>query len=211
MSNRGQLVSDVLAWSKRDDATTIMGSLIRMAEARIAQEVRAQEMVTVASVDTSATPTYENAWPLPADYLEAIDVSTGTGRVTTLRAVGRDEINAMSFGSGKPAVYAVYDGVIEVRPGPQQVPINLIYYGRFPPLVADEDTNELLANSPALYLYAVLVELWNWAQEMDERVHANEIYEREKRRINLASWNARAGTAPAQRAVGKNMYGPSRL
>lgn len=208
---RGELVTDILAWSKRDDAIVVMDSLIRLTEARIAQEVRAQEMVTVASVDTSQTPIYDNAWPLPADYLEMIDVSTGTGRKRTLRAVGRDEINARSYASGSPSAYSVYDGVIEVRPGPQEMAVNLIYYGRLAPLVGDDDSNALLVNYPALYLYGALTELWNWAQEAEERQVANSVYEREKNRINLQSWNARSGTAPQARDVTRYHGGPSRL
>lgn len=55
--------------------------------------------------------------------------------------------------------YTFQDGGIAVNGG-TPASFTLAYYKRFAALVADEDTNWLLTNHPAVYLYAALIEAY---------------------------------------------------
>ncbi len=193
-----QLAKD---YSHRNDFDSLFDAFLAFTESRIAEKVRSSEMVVFTTIDTGAvSPVQGNAYALPDDYLEMKDVSVNIsgGRVATLRAVGRDEINAASSttAGGVPSVYNVQDLTIEVRPGPSERIINLTYYGRLAELVNGTDTNDLLGRYTALYLYGILTEIWNWSQNEDQRDLTRARFEGEIEAINNLTWNQEFGTAP---------------
>ena len=188
-------------YSHRSDFDSLFDAFLDFTESRIAEQLRSSEMVVFATIDTSAvSPVVGNAYALPDDYLEMKDVTVNVsgGRVRTLRAVGRDEINLASSttAGGVPAVYNVQDLTIEVRPGPSERVINLTYYGRLAQLVNGTDTNDLLERYVALYLYGILTEIWNWSQNSDQRDLTRARFEGEIEAINKMTWNQEFGTAP---------------
>ena len=110
--NRSDLQQTVRDYSHRTDVTdALFATFLELAESRIAAKCRATELVTVATIDTSLAETFDNAWPLPADYVEMRDVQApgrGGSQVISLMGVGRDQIKTASHsGGGTPAFYSI--------------------------------------------------------------------------------------------------------
>ena len=201
MTDKAELLQLARDYSHRADFDSLFDAFLDFTESRISEQLRSAEMVVFAQIDTSAvSPVQGNAYALPDDFLQMKDVTVNIsgGRVGTLRAVGRDEINLASSATagGVPSVYNIQDLTIEVRPGPSERIINLTYYGRLAQLVADTDTNELLDRYTALYLYGILTEVWNWSQNDEQRDLTRARFEGEIEAINSLSWNQEFGTAP---------------
>lgn len=199
--DRTELFEAVKAYAHRTDLTdALLDLFLELTESTIAQSVRVQETTVFTTIDTEATaPVVGNSWALPDDYLQMIDVrfNSSGNRVVTVQAVGRDEISAASHGGGGgPAVYSVYDGVIELRPGPGGREVELIYFSRLVPLTSSAPDNDLLTAYPGLYLWGMLGEVWNWAQDADLLGQARAQYAGEVERTNLSGWNADFGTTP---------------
>ena len=199
--DRTELFEAVRSYAHRTDLTdALLDLFLELTESTIAQSVRVQETTVFATIDTEGTaPVVGNSWALPDDYLQMIDVrhNASGNRVVTVQAVGRDEISAASHGGGGgPAVYSVYDGVIELRPGPGGRVVELIYFSRLAPLTTGPGQNDLLDAYPGLYLWGMLSEVWAWAQDSDLQLESRTLYEGEVRRSNLQGWNADFGTTP---------------
>jgi hypothetical protein len=190
---RDELIVAVETFAHRTYGTLI-DTFILLAEARIARSCRAAEMVVFGSIDTAMPELYPNAWPLPVDFLQMRDVvvPTAVGRVSA-RAIGRREIAEFTQGGGTAAVYSIYDGAIEIRPGPTGALVNVIYYGRLPALVLPADTNELINRYPELYLAATLAEVFRWEQDSEEQTKALQLFVAEVESVNAAAATAQKG------------------
>ncbi|HBI68746.1 MAG TPA: hypothetical protein DDZ22_06905 [Massilia sp.] len=96
---------------------------------------------------------------LPAGFLsmDRLTVNDGAGPRTL------EYVTPQRFASLAPTGFARYytfqDGGIAVEGG-QPANFTMSYYRRFPALTGDADTNWLLENCPAAYLYAALIEAY---------------------------------------------------
>jgi len=204
---KSELLSVVEAYAHRNDFAALFDTFLSFVEARIAEVLRTSEMVVFFELDTGTqAPMFGNTWALPDDFLQIKSASTQItgGRLAILKAVGTDEITAASrqTGGGVPSVYNIQDGAIEIRPGPSERIINIAYYGRLAELVNDDDTNLILDRYPAMYAYGCLQEVWDWAQNTEERDKARERFGSELAAVNALTWNQEFGTAP----VGSSGY-----
>ena len=201
MTTRAELLDSVEAYAHRNDFSSLFGVFLNFVEARIAEGLRTSEMVFFSEIDTSVvSPVQGNDYALPDDFLEMKDVTVNIsgGRVASLRAVGTDESARASqvTQGGVPSLYQIQDGLITLRPGPNGRVINLTYWGRLAALVNDTDTNSILDRYPALYNYGCLLEVWDWAQNTEERDKAAQRFGSEIKAINDMSWRQEFGTAP---------------
>ena len=204
---KSELLALVEAYAHRNDFAALYDQFLQLVEARIAERLRASDTVIFATIDTSVVaPVFGQSYALPDDFLTIKDVSVNGsgGRQGIVRAVGTDEITRASrqSGGGAPSVYNIQDNQITLRPGPGDRVINLTYYGRLAALVGDDDTNGILDKYPAIYLYGVLIEVWDWAQNNDEREKSIARFSEEIGAVNLLSWQQEFGTAP----VGNSGY-----
>jgi len=191
--DRLELFEAVQAMCHRNDLRDFFDTALKMGESIINQRVRATEMVVFGSIDTSVPETYPGAWLLPADFLEMRDVVIPfNGGRQRLRSAGRDEISDWSYSTGRPQIYSIYDGVIEFRPVPSAV-IDVIYFGRLPALVEDDDTNLVLTSFPELYIWAVLVGVYAWTQNDQQHAAAMAKFNEATASVNDFAENARFG------------------
>ena len=138
----------------RSDLASDIPGFIQSAESMIAEQVRAIEMVTTASLveaDRAAAAVYN----LPSNFLGARAV-TGTHASAgyELKQVSIAELYRYGL-SGTPVVFSIYDRLLEFRASPAvDAEFNLIYYAKPAAFVSDSDTNSLLTGHPTLYQHA---------------------------------------------------------
>lgn len=153
--NYGQLKAAVTGYLHRSDGDSMMDSWLALAEARIYYGEANSPALRIASmaktVDLATTSR-------PADFLEARLLHVAGDARQTLDLVAMNNV-ATSCRS-----YA-WDGAVLSLSSDLELPITLTYYGKFTPLVADADTNELLTMAPNVYLSAMLVDAARWSRD----------------------------------------------
>jgi hypothetical protein len=134
--NYGELKAAIANRLGRTNLTAVIPDFVMFGEARLYQGFRDID-VTVPPLRVRAMLTRETASlaALPDGFLAA-------ERLTVDDGAGPRTLEYVTPERGAPAVFA------------------LSYYKKFPALVADSDTNWLLANAPAVYLYSALIEAY---------------------------------------------------
>lgn len=161
-----QLKAAIAAWLKRSDLATTIPTLIQLAEARIARELRLRaqiEFVTLTASSGSAS--------LPADFLE-FKALVYADDATPLRVGSLEQVlsNRARISGYRPVFCMVTGDALQFGPSADSTyDISAAYYAKFDALSADADTNWLLTNHPGVYLWAACAEAAPWMQE-DERV-----------------------------------------
>lgn len=153
--NHLQLKTAIADWIKHTGMAATIPTLIQLAEARLARDLRVRSMLQFGTLTASGSTV-----SLPADFLEfkslvyqdnAKPLSTGTVEQVLME---RSRVAA-----DRP-VYAVVSGAeLLLGPAPSEAfVINSAYYAKPAALDGDADTNWLLTNHPGLYLWASLAE-----------------------------------------------------
>lgn len=156
MTTLAQLKSDTAAWLHKTSLTDVIPSFVRLAEARIRNDVRVPRMQSETELSLSA-----QSVAMPPNCLEPIRVYLD---VPHQRALQYKPPNAFYTSgefelSGNPTTYTVEGQNIIFAPAPTGTPTaKLLYWAAWDALFADEDTNWLLTNHYNIYLYAVLAE-----------------------------------------------------
>ena len=167
--NYGLLKAAIANRLGRANLAAIIPSLCALAEARIYHGFRDIE-VQVAPLRIAAMIAVETVSlaTLPARYLETSRFTVpGSPSPRALSYLTPEQFASLPA-SGIARHYTFQDGGIKVEGGaPSEFTFS--YYRRFAPLVADADTNWLLDNHPAIYLYSALIEAYAHAKD-DARI-----------------------------------------
>src|SRR5262245_42462619 len=170
MATKADLVRQVLStvWRDQDDpdfASEVDG-WIALAEQKLCSELRIRQMVVRACEEIQS-----RYLTLPADWLEAIDLRTATGALlpmeredTARYGNGATGTPAWMLYGPRPSHYAIVGDQLELVPDPtpaagsvgEPAILEMTYYARPAALVGDLDTNAVLVDFPAVYLYATL-------------------------------------------------------
>jgi hypothetical protein len=164
--NYSELKAAIASWAKRSDMTAVIPTLVQLAEARIAREVRVRAQLQITTLTASS-----GSAALPADFLEfkaLVYAEDATPlRVGSLEQVLSDRARISGY---RPKFCIVTSDAIQFGPSADaSYTLNAAYYGKFPALSGETDTNWLLTNHPGVYLWAALAEASPWMQE-DQRV-----------------------------------------
>lgn len=152
------LQASIAAFMHRSDLSSVIPDLIRLAEGRIARDLRIQQMVNSIALPTVAgAPTVA----LPTGFLEFESIGVIASPSSSLSYVSSEWLGKNypddSY-SGLPGFYTIEGTNLVLGPTPDAVySINATYYKRFDPLTTTP-TNWLLTNHPAVYLYGSLIE-----------------------------------------------------
>lgn len=155
--------------SHRPDLTARIESFVRRAEAMIARELRATEMLTqVSLLDADRISAGSAVYDLPDDFLEDRTVVCD-GRI--IRKVSRAALLRASE-TGDVLMYAMRtnttDQLMEFRAIPgDEAELELEYFARPAALTADGDTNRLLDGHDSAYLHPSLFALYMWTQDTE--------------------------------------------
>lgn len=155
-ANYAELKASVQAWLVRNDALVVnrIPDFIRLGEERINRKLRVSSMVSLPAPLTIVAG--QNWVALPADWLEFKRIySAAEPRIEYMAPDALENLppcgNASKYTTeGRRLIYGQTVSV--------DLALTVKYFARIPSLVADEDTNWLLTESPSIYLYASLIE-----------------------------------------------------
>lgn len=148
ITNYGELKTAVANFLQRIDLTPHIPTFVEMATARFSDELRTPEMEAV----VSATLTTE--WTaLPSDFRAMRLIESG-GDVLEYRTPWQVQKLVEQNTVMTVPVYTIQDMQFRVYPFPSSSEVELTYYAALSSLIADTDTNWLLAKRPDVYLQA---------------------------------------------------------
>ena len=173
-------IADYLA---RSDLTVSIPEFIRLAEDRLARDLRIRQMLkVVTTTSTSADGTVE----MPADFLAMKDLhisSTDPIQTVTFQSPSNFFRNTRATTSGLPVFYTALGSEFRFAPIPDAAyTLQMLYYYKPAYMSSTVSSNLWLANTPDLLLYAALGEaepflmnderLATWSAMYDRGVNA---------------------------------------
>jgi hypothetical protein len=151
-----ELKASIANWLNRDDLTAVIPDFISLAEADLARGVRhwRMEKRSTATIDTRYTE-------LPDGFLDPMRFHLGVDQ-QNIELTSPSELqkyrNESSDVAGRPKLYAITGGQIEVWPSPDtSYTGELYYYAKINPLSDAVSTNWVLQYYPDAYLYGSLI------------------------------------------------------
>ena len=158
------LQSSIASWLNRTDLTSAIPDFIALAEARFNRELRTLQMVKRATAETS-----DEFVAVPADWLEAKDLSIADLPLAYITPEKLGEWKNLKV-TGKTRFYTIVGGSFELFPAPtDDVTVEMAYYAKIPSLTSSNTSNWLLAKAPDLYLYGSLQQAAPYIMD-DERL-----------------------------------------
>ena len=196
LTDYSSLKTSVASYLARSDLTNQIPDFIRLAEERLARDLRTRKMLVVARADTTGN---DSTVGLPTDFLEMRDIHV---RTTPVQSLTYRSPNAFFAGSrttdiGKPIDYTILSSEIQFAPVPDTAySIQMLYYAK-PTLLSDSNTsNVFLANYPDALLYAALGEAEPYLMN-DARLQTwAALYDRSVTAINTADQSSEYGGQP---------------
>lgn len=177
MTTYAQLQADVIQYSGRDDVSASVPMFIRLAENEIYRRVRTIEMEATVSF-TFSSPDYED--DLPTDWLGFKRLKVLDSANPKCLYVGPDVFaslaemspgNFLALIGDAELIYTLEANKIKVnqpRGATEPIDISAVYFQRPVPLADDDTANPLLTPHFDLFLYSALVQLWLWADELEQ-------------------------------------------
>ena len=163
------LKTDIAGWMNRTDLATQTPGFIRIAESRIALDVRSWQMLELIQLTQLAGA---SSISVPVDWLEWDRLWIGGAPLDYVTpdvmqdAIRNSDPNGGNAWRGR---YSMIGGELIVAglipTGAPAIVVAASYYQQIPPLVADTDTNWLLDTYPALYLYASLASACRYVKD----------------------------------------------
>jgi len=154
LTDYSSLKTSVASYLARSDLTNQIPDFIRLAEERLARDLRTRKMLVVARADTTAS---DSTVGLPTDFLEMRDMHLRTTPVQSLtyRSPNAFFAGSRTTDSGKPIDYTILASEIQFAPVPDTAySVQMLYYAK-PQYLSDTNiTNAFLANYPDALLYA---------------------------------------------------------
>lgn len=145
--NFGELKAALLAEIGRAPSSVVY----QLVTADINRVLRISEMVETTTLTEAASIT------LPTGFLGVVRAYLGTDPRVALTPTTGQALDRMHYNGNTAREYAIEDGVMYLNPTPTtSETIYLTYYKRVADLSADTDTNDILANHPAIYIYGAL-------------------------------------------------------
>lgn len=183
ISNRGELKAAVQDWAT-DHSTALQNKLddfVRLAEQRIyygageplkSEPVRSRDMEQTADVAVTS-----GVGALPARFLQARRLywDDDPRRTLRYRAPRQFATDVRVNSSDTPCIFTIEGGSLLVAPTGTGT-AKLWFYQRFEYLSDDNDANALLTNTPALHLFATLIEAFNYKRAEGRALDALQRY-----------------------------------
>jgi hypothetical protein len=196
LTDYSSLKTSVASYLARSDLTNQIPDFIRLAEERLARDLRTRKMLVVARADTTAS---DSTVGLPTDFLEMRDMHLRTTPVQSLtyRSPNAFFAGSRTTDSGKPIDYTILASEIQFAPVPDTAySVQMLYYAK-PQYLSDTNiTNAFLANYPDALLYAALGEAEPYLMN-DARLQTwAALYDRAITAINTSDQSSEYGGQP---------------
>jgi hypothetical protein len=167
--DREALFSLVLDETVRPDKADALPEILLLTEARIARELRCDEMSASDTLDTSTGEA-----DLPADFLGLRAAYTSDN---PLQQVGLGEYRMKR---GQRATFACVNGKLLAR----IAEVSIDYFARPAPMVADVDTTLILQAHPDLYVSLMSFYVFKQTQDLELAQAALVVYEAARDSLN---------------------------
>ena len=196
LTDYSSLKTSVASYLARSDLTDQIPDFIRLAEERLARDLRTRKMLVVARADTTGN---DSTVGLPTDFLEMRDMHLRTTPVQSLtyRSPNAFFAGSRTTDSGKPIDYTILASEIQFAPIPDTAySVQMLYYAK-PQYLSDLNiTNAFLANYPDALLYAALGEAEPYLMN-DARLQTwAALYDRAIMAINTSDQSSEYGGQP---------------
>ena len=169
IANYGQLktsIADIL----EDDGTALnafIPTAIALAESRIADKIRCRATEELRFKTLTQSTEFVD---LDEDTIEVTDVLLDTNPKQALEYVPTFQSSRLIpyQDEATPYYYSIQGQTLQIRPiANQDYTLEITLYFRLTAFLNDDDTNWLLTNHPAVYLYAALAECYYFKMEED--------------------------------------------
>jgi hypothetical protein len=157
-TNYSDLKTEIANYLGRSDLTAQIPTFIRLAEDRVARDLRIRHMLKVAQATMTAD---DNTVALPSDFLAMKDIHIQSNPIRTLQFQNSSNFfrNARVSEKGAPTMYTLLASEFQFAPTPDSnYTLKLIYYYKPDYLSDTNSSNAFLANCPDLLLYGSLAE-----------------------------------------------------
>lgn len=144
--------------------------------------------------ETTLTPV-DGVMALPSDFGSAVSViADSSGSQFPLGAVA-PQAGYNSFSPSIPQYYTISDGELRLHPIPDgNYTVILRYVRSLPMFAVDNDTNDIIARYPDLYIYAALAHAAVWAKDTESAQTYDAAYTSARENARKDDMRRRAGT-----------------
>jgi hypothetical protein len=199
------LKARIAAETMRTDAAFIaeIPGWVRLAEQRMwygeADGQQVQSRVRCRGMDTSAALSFtDGAATVPALMLEASGLVWGPAEPSLVdRATFWVDKTGWTVPT-HPSMYTVEGDVIRVWPALTGT-ARIMYVQKLDGLAAEDSTNWILTNAPAVYFHGVLMEAWRFLRDDAQQAKATEAYRRAVVALNRTELDARVSPTAMRR------------
>lgn len=205
LDNFANLKASIESWSHREDIKGKVDDFIQICESEMYSNsdvsLRVRSMVATANGVTSTSDRFQ---ALPTGFLEARRYDFDmTGSRPTIDYITPDSM-VIRDGSGIPSVYTTTNQ-IEYDVIPDAVySISLIYYGKLTALSDADPVNQVLTDSPNIYLYGSLWALNIWAENDENILKYRQLFLSAIDGANRADASGNIGVATQKRRRSRN-------
>ena len=159
--NYGDLKAQIADWLNRGDLATQIPAFVALAEAQFDNDPRGRVRDAVMQSTTVLTAGQTQV-AVPFRYQRMEQLRVEEDGAPDLEFNTQFQLSSFEQSMphpGRPSRYAVIGNQIQVSPEPDKsYTLRMTYFTRLTPLVADGDTNWLLALDPGIYLYGALMQ-----------------------------------------------------
>jgi hypothetical protein len=164
-----ELQTAVANWLDRDDLGDRIPEFIALAEARMNRLLRLRMME---SKYTASTVAAQRNYALPTGYVQMRNFQINLTPIRPIQYVTPEVYDRIWGGSssGTPEVYTIIANELQLGPRPDSImTMEMLFYKKVTALSGSNTTEQMLTESPDIYLYGALLEAEPFIMN-DERV-----------------------------------------
>lgn len=191
------LVKEIVDWSHRSDLSTKIDDFIRLTEVSMySNDVEPLKVRSMATVSTALTEGQYIA--LPDDFETARSIRLVTGDNGGELKYQAPEQMFKKVATGRPSFFTIIGNEIQLDRTPDdEYTIEIQYFRKATPLSVDNQTNEILANHPNIYLFGALAALHSYTLDAEQQNKYTQMFAGAIKGANKADKKGRYGPAPS--------------
>ena len=192
---RDELKAEILVWAKRDANGLPLDRFVDNAYDQVAREVKPQALDVEHVFDPEQATVVRGsvyAHPLPADYLQAVEVTNNGVRLRSGRPGALQELANSNGSINRPALHCIVGTALWTSPGIGG-DLRMVYCQKDAALTGGDSTNYGTMTYPDVYLYASMRQVGIYEENPDMIAVYDGEFQRRRDEINLEAMRGRRG------------------
>lgn len=191
------LVKEIIDWSHRGDLGNKIADFIQLAEnAMYSNDQQALKVRSMTTVSTALTA--GQYVELPPDFESARSVRLVTGDNGGELKYQAPEQMFKNVSTGRPNYFTVVGNELQFDRVPDSdYTIEFQYFRKATPLSTANQTNDILANHPSIYLFGALTALHAFTLDTEQQIKYSQMFIGAIKGANKADKKGRYGPAPS--------------